>query len=151
MKPAPPVLVDLALLGSGGAAIPAAVLRAFAKLNRADRPLVLIGERPDRWAPTRSRVDRALEGQSRIEREVHRAGGVLDAVLYLDLGLFSRRRKRDAMLADLAERYGVPAAALIALVATEGLADAIRSGVGEARVLDAEDSLEAAIRALIET
>ena len=127
----PPLLIDQRMLGSGESAIDTALVRALAELNRADRPLVLLAERPDRWTPTRTRVDRALQGQNRIEREIHRAGGMLDAVLYLDLGLFSRRRKRQAALDDLADRYGCRPDALIAIVRPGRLADALKQSVGE--------------------
>lgn len=156
MKPRPPLLVDIGLLtgralrqpgtGTGsGAEIPGAVLRVLAELHRADRPLVLLAERPDRWAPTRNRVDRALEGQSRIEREIQRGGGVLDAVLYLDFGMFSRRRKRRDVLADLAARYGTDRSGLAAIVGSDRMADAVRDAVGQVVSAGSTDEL---VRAL---
>ena len=163
MKPRTPLLVELGLIaygggteggpdsrtgspsklrsGKDGSMIPGAVLRALAELHRADRPLVLLAERPDRWAPTRTRVDRALEGQSRIEREIQRGGGVLDAVLYLDFGLFSRRRKRREMLADLATRYGTDREGLIAVVGSSRMADAVRDAVGQVITAESTDDL----------
>ncbi|MBY6204611.1 hypothetical protein [Halomonas denitrificans] len=128
-----------------GAAIPGTVLRSLAELHRADRPVVLLAERPDRWAPTRNRVDRALEGQSRLEREIRRGGGELDAVLYLDFGLFSRRRKRRDILTELAERYGADRQELVAVVASSRMADAVRDAVGQVITAGSADDL---VRAL---
>lgn len=136
MKSPPPLLIDRRMLESGDSAIDPLLVRALAELNRVDRPLVLLAERPDRWTPTRTRVDRALEGQNRIEREIHRAGGVLDAVLYLDFGLFSRRRKRQAALDDLADRYGCRPEALIAITRPGRLAEALKQSVGNVLAVD---------------
>ena len=131
-----------------GSSIPGAVLRSLAELHRADRPLVLLAERPDRWAPTRNRVDRALEGQSRIEREIQRGGGELDAVLYLDFGLFSRRRKRREMLTDLADRYGTDRQGLVAVVSSSRMADAVRDAVGQVITAGSAEDLVRALAGL---
>lgn len=142
MKNPPPLLIDRRLLGLPGSpgstepAIDGTLARACAGLNRADRPLVLLAERPDRWTPTRARVDRALESQSRVERELHRAGGVLDAVLYLELGWLSRRKKRQAALEDLAERYGCSKEALTAIVRPGSLAEALKQTIGTVHTVE---------------
>ncbi|NKI33818.1 hypothetical protein HFP89_01400 [Wenzhouxiangella sp. XN79A] len=144
-----PILVDRALLPTAEAPIGNRLMRRFAEMNRLDRPLVLLAERPDRWTPTRNRVDRALEGQSRLEADIQRGGGALDAVLYLDFGLFSRQRRRHDALSDLADRYGVESQQLIALVASARMADALTEAVGVVRRLGDEASLAVELRSLL--
>ena len=149
MTASAPILVDRGLLAADGRALGSRLLRRFAEMNQRDRPLVLLAERPDRWAPTRNRVDRALEGQSVLEAEIQRGGGALDAVLYLDLGLFSRRRRREEALSDLARRYGTDTDRLVALVGQSRMADALEDAVGLVRRLDDERALCDALRSLM--
>jgi hypothetical protein len=143
-----PILVDRGLLPTDGR-IGNRLLRRFAEMNQRDRPLVLLAERPDRWTPTRNRVDRALEGQSLLESEIQRGGGTLDAVLYLDFGLFSRRRRREEALSDLADRYGCGTERLMAVVASGRMADALHDTVGHLHRLDDAAQLPDALRALL--
>ncbi|MDX1625419.1 MAG: hypothetical protein R3323_02790 [Wenzhouxiangellaceae bacterium] len=121
-----PLLVPIDLLGDGSGPVSQALLPALAELNRSERPLVLLAERPDRWRPTRNQVDQALSRQSSIEETVHRAGGAVDAVLYLDVGLFSRERHRREALQGLAERYDLQAADLRIVAAPGRLGDLLR-------------------------
>lgn len=148
MTAAPPILVERGLLPADGR-LGNRLMRRFAEMNQRDRPLVLLDERPDRWTPTRNRVDRALEGQSVLEAEIQRGGGSLDAVLYLDFGLFSRRRRRGEALADLADRYGCASGELVALVGSGRMVDALDEVVGSLRRLDDGTELPDALRALL--
>jgi hypothetical protein len=141
-----PILVDRGLLPAADQALSRRLLRRFAEMNQRDRPLVLLAERPDRWTPTRNRVDRALEGQGVLDAEILRGGGALDAVLYLDLGLFSRRRRRQAALEDLADRYGIGTEQLRALVASERMAIALQGAVGEVVSVSDEQQLSATLK-----
>jgi len=112
----PPILIDVALMINAKGQIDPVLLPALAKLNQADRPLVLIAERPDGWKPTRSRVDLALQQQQDLEATINRGGGMLDAVLYLEFSLFTRKRHRMAALTDLADRYDRPLDQIHAIV-----------------------------------
>lgn len=141
-----PVLVQVELLGPAAPQLDAGRLARMAELEQAGRPLVLVAERPARWAPTRSRVDRAFSLQAEVEAELRRAGGVLDAVLYLDLGLFSRKGQVRRTLADVANRYGVELADMHALIAPGRLADALADVVGEVTRIDSDDALAAALQ-----
>ena len=100
-----PVLIDIDLIGHADQVVDPQILPALAELNQADRPLVLLAEHPDRWKPTRNRVDQAFKLQADIEAVINRGGGMLDAILYLDFSLFSRLRQRREALTDLADRY----------------------------------------------
>lgn len=141
-----PILVDRGLLPASGQSISSRLMRRFAEMNQRDRPLVLLAERPDRWTPTRNRVDRALEGQGALDSEILRGGGALDAVLYLDLGLFSRRRRRQAALEDLADRYGTGTDQLSALVGGERMAEALNDAVGQVETVADEAQLAAMLK-----
>jgi hypothetical protein len=141
-----PVLVQVDLLGPAAPQLDAGRLARMAELEQAGRPLVLVAERPARWAPTRSRVDQAFSLQAEVESELRRAGGVLDAVLYLDLGLFSRKGQIRRTLADLANRYGAELADMHALIAPGRLADALADVVGDVTRIENDDALAAALR-----
>lgn len=141
-----PILVDRGLLPAPDESIGRRLMRHFAEMNQRDRPLVLLAERPDRWTPTRNRVDRALEGQAVLDGEILRGGGMLDAVLYLDLGLFSRRRRRQEALEDLADRYGTKTGQLRALVASERMADALNGAIGEVVTVNDDAQLSATLK-----
>lgn len=125
-----PLLIELQVLGSDQDPVDDRLIAPLAELNQNDQPLVLLAERPDRWTPSRNRVDHALQRQTTIEHAIHRGGGALDAVIYLDLGWFSRPQRRRKVLADLAERYGCGTDALVALVGSERMSEAIRAAVG---------------------
>lgn len=144
-----PILVDRGLLPSSEQPLGNPLARRFAEMNQRDRPLVLLEERPDRWAPTRNRVDRALEGQSLLEAEIQRSGGALDAFLYLELGLFSNSRRRREALIDLADRYGSDTGQLVALVSSDRMADALHEVVGVIRRPTSEAALCDELRSLI--
>jgi hypothetical protein len=105
----PPVLIQAELVGTPEQPVHPELLSVLAELHQAGLPLLLVAARPDRWAPTRNRVDRAFMHQATIEADLRRAGGALDAVMYLDLGLFSRRKQHELDLADIANRYGARA------------------------------------------
>lgn len=115
-----PVLIDIELIGHANQSVNPQLLPALAELNRVDRPLVLLAERPDRWKPTRNRVDQAFKQQADIEAAINRGGGMLDAILYLDFSLFSRLRQRKVALADLAERYDCGLEQMIAITSNQG-------------------------------
>ena len=148
MTAVPPILVDRGLLPVDGR-LDNRLMRRFAEMNQRDRPLVLLAERPDRWTPTRNRVDRALEGQSVLEAEIQRGGGALDAILYLDFGLFSRRRRRHEALSDLADRYGCEIERLVAIVGSGRMADALRDVIGQLQRLDDASTLPDTLRGLL--
>lgn len=141
-----PVLVQIDLLGPAAPQLDTGRLARLAELERAGRPLVLLAERPARWAPTRSRVDGVFSVQAAIEAELRRAGGVLDAVMYLDLGLFSRKQQIRRAFADLANRYGVDLAEMRAVAPPGRLADALVGIVGEVRRVEDDAALAAALR-----
>jgi len=101
----PPLLLQADLVGSVETPTAPALLPVLSELNQAGVPLVLMAARPDRWAPTRNRVDRVFLRQATIESDLRRAGGALDAIVYLDFGLFSRKRQHERSLADIANRY----------------------------------------------
>ncbi|MFU8878069.1 MAG: hypothetical protein ACNA7E_07990 [Wenzhouxiangellaceae bacterium] len=144
----PPLLVELALLGSSQEPVHAHCLPVLAGLYRAGIPLVLLDERPTRWAPTRNRVDRAFDRQARIEADIRRGGGTLDAVVYLDLGMFTRKREFERVLADLANRYGCRLGDFHALVRPGKIAEAIQPHVGLLERIEA-GQLEASLRQLL--
>ena len=70
-----PLLIEAELLGSADDPGRARWLPLVSDLKQVERPLVLVAARPDRWTPTRNRVDRAFMRQADIEAEVRRAGG----------------------------------------------------------------------------
>lgn len=115
-----PVLIDIELIGHADQVVDPQILPALAELNQADRPLVLLAERPDRWKPTRNRVDQAFKLQADIEAIINRGGGMLDAILYLDFSLFSRLRQRREALADLADRYDCTLEQMVAITSNQG-------------------------------
>ncbi len=143
-----PLLVQLNLLGSGDEPVHPRWLPLLAELYRADRPLVLLAERPARWAPTRRHADHAFDRQARIETDIRRGCGVLDAIVYLDLGLFARRRQFERTLADLANRYACRLTDLHALAGAGKIADAIEPHVGQLERVEAEQ-LETALRRVL--
>jgi len=146
----PPVLIQAELVGTPEQPVHPALLPALAELHQAGLPLLLIAARPDRWAPTRNRVDRAFMQQATIEAELRRAGGALDAMMYLDLGLFSRRKQHELDLADIANRYGCQLEELRLLARPGKLLDALSPLVGQATTVDEGHDVARAIRALFD-
>jgi hypothetical protein len=141
-----PLLLQIDLLGSPQEPVGDRWLAALSELASAERPLVLLDARPDRWAPTLSRVDRAFERQATIEAELRRAGGTLDAVIYLDFGLFGRRREYERNLADLANRYNVRVDDMTLVARPGKMAEALGELVGELIVASSEHDLKAALK-----
>lgn len=145
----PPVLIQAELVGTAEQAVRADLLPPLTELHRAGVPLLLMADRPDRWAPTRNRVDRAFMRQAEIEANLRRAGGALDAVVYIDFGLFSRRKQHELDLADIANRYRCERVDLRLLARPGRMLDALGPLVGEAVAVDDQADLAAAIRRLI--
>lgn len=145
-----PLLIELDALGGPNVPIDDRLIAPLAELNRSDRPVVGLAERPDRWKPSRNRVDHALQRQTEIEQAIHRGGGALDAVIYLDLGWFSREHRRRQVLADVADRYGCQTDALIALVSTTRLAEAVRTSVGRVERVSDPGLLKDLLRSFVE-
>ncbi|PKL96771.1 MAG: hypothetical protein CVV18_00480 [Gammaproteobacteria bacterium HGW-Gammaproteobacteria-8] len=146
----PPVLIQAELVGTPEQPLRPELLPALAELHQNGLPLLLVAARPDRWAPTRNRVDRAFMHQATIEAELRRAGGALDAMMYLDLGLFSRRKQHELDLADIANRYGCQLAELRLLARPGKLFDALSPLVGQATIVDEGKDLARAIRGLVD-
>lgn len=144
-----PVLIQAELVGTPEQPVRSDLLPALAALHQAGLPLLLVAARPDRWAPTRNRVDRVFMRQATIEADLRRAGGALDAMMYLDLGLFSRRKQHELDLADIANRYGCELADLRLLARPGKLLDALTPLVGQARAVDEGIDVAHAIRRLI--
>ena len=144
-----PLLVELELLGSSDQPVEPRWLPLFSSLHQVNRPLSLLASRPTRWAPTRNHVDRAFMRQAAIEADLRRAGGALDAVLYLDFGLFVRKRQFERILADLANRYGCQLADIEAIVSDGRINEAIQPLVGHIQVVGDNDALEQALRAVL--
>lgn len=143
-----PLLVQLDLLGSSEEPVFSQRLPLLAELYRASIPLVLLAERPARWTPTRNQVDRAFDRQAHIEADIRRGGGALDALLYLDLGLFTRKRQFERILADLANRYSCRLGDVHALVRPGRIGDAIEPYVGRLERIEPEQ-LETTLRQLL--
>jgi len=147
----PPLLVQADLLGSTEEPVRARLLPLLSELRQADRPLVLVAERPDRWAPTVNRVDKAFMRQANLEAEIRRAGGALDALIYLDLGLFGRKRQYRRNMADLANRYDCSLERIDAILRPGRIADALAGIIGSVERTENDrqfgTALEAAVRA----
>lgn len=143
----PPLLVDAELLGSGDEPARARWLPLVSELKQVERPLVLVAARPDRWAPTRNRVDRAFMRQADFEAEIRRAGGALDAIIYLDLGLFGRKRQYQRNMADVANRYDCSLEHIHAIVKPGKIADALEDIIGSIERIDGQAQFRAALEA----
>ncbi|MDT8437853.1 MAG: hypothetical protein RQ729_02450 [Wenzhouxiangellaceae bacterium] len=142
----PPLLIEIDLLGSPEQSVAAHWLPLLASLNQADRPLVLLAARPARWTPTRNQVDRAFMRQATIEADLRRAGGALDAVVYLDFGLFVRKRQFERVLADLANRYNCSLGSIEAIVPKGRICETVRPLVGITVEVNDEAAFEQALR-----
>lgn len=145
----PPLLIQVDLLGNAGDPAKARWLPLLSEFKQAERPLVLLGERPDRWTPTRNRVDKAFMRQSTIESEIRRAGGALDAVIYLDLGLFGRKRQFDRDMADLADRYDCATERIDAILRPGKIADALEGIIGSVERVDNDDQFKSALESAV--
>lgn len=137
-----PLLIQIDLLGTREQPVRARWLSRLAELPRAERPLVLLGARPDGWTPTRNRVDRAFGRQATIEAELRRAGGLLDAVVYLDFGLFGRKRQLERSLADLANRYNAALDDMTLIAAPGKIAEGLNGLVGRVATVENDDEFE---------
>ena len=145
----PPVLIQAELIGTAERGVRPELLPPLTELHRAGLPLLLVAARPDRWAPTRNRVDRVFMRQAEIEADLRRAGGALDAVVYIDFGLFSRRKQHELDLADIANRYRCELSDLRLLARPGRMLDALGPLLGEAIAVDEQADVSAAIRRLI--
>jgi hypothetical protein len=107
-----PILIERELLLDHGN-IDAVAIEKVVALQRRGHHVLLLAEQPHRWRPTRRSVDHDLALQQELQQRIGRAGADLDGVVYLETGLFSRKRARKDELDELAGRYKVPAADLI--------------------------------------
>lgn len=143
----PPLLIQFDLLGAAEQSDRARWLPLVSELKQVERPLVLLAERPDRWAPTRNRVDKAFLRQADFEAEIRRAGGALDAIIYLDLGLFGRKRQYQRNMADIANRYDCHLEHIHAIVKPGKIADALEGVVGSVERIDGQAQFKTALEA----
>ena len=141
-----PLLIDAGLLGSAEESADPRWMPLLSEFKQLERPLVLLAERPDRWTPTRNRVDKAFMRQATIQAEIRRAGGALDAVIYLDLGLFGRKRQYERIMADLANRYDCSLQDIHALLLRGRIADALAGIIGPMDRIDDEAEFDEALR-----
>lgn len=145
-----PILIEMDLIGDDQTPVAEALQPALAELHARQRPLLLIAQRPARWAPSRGRVDQAFTRQAAIEAALRQAGGVLGAVLFLDLGLFRGRRQLAADLDDVANRYGCDREAL-ALVAGGGrIGKELSELVGRAETVSDQAEVPDALRRIFD-
>ncbi|SRR6056297_135622 len=141
----PPLLIEAELLSNADEPARARWLPLLSELKQVERPLVLVAARPDRWAPTRNRVDRAFMRQADFEAEIRRAGGALDAIIYLDLGLFGRKRQYRRNMADVANRYDCNLENIQAIVKPGKIADALEGVIGSVERIDGQAQFRAAL------
>jgi len=141
----PPLLIEAELLSNADQPARARWLPLLSELKQVERPLVLVAERPDRWAPTRNRVDRAFMRQADFEAEIRRAGGALDAIIYLDLGLFGRKRQYRRNMADVANRYDCNLEEIHAIVRPGKIAEALEGVIGRVERIDGQTQFRAAL------
>lgn len=146
----PPLLIEAELLGSADDSARARWLPLVSELKQMERPLVLVAARPDRWAPTRNRVDRAFMRQADFEAEIRRAGGALDAIIYLDLGLFGRKRQYQRNMADVANRYDCHLEHIHAIVKPGKIADALEGVIGSVERIDGQTQFRASLEAALQ-
>jgi len=144
-----PLLIQASLLGNAEKPARARWLPLLSELKRAERPLVLLAMRPDRWAPTRNRVDKAFMRQATIEAELRRAGAALDAFIYLDLGLFGRKRQYQRNMADIANRYDCRLEDMHAIARPGKIADALRDVIGSLERVENDSEFKAALTATV--
>ncbi|HKL53276.1 MAG TPA: hypothetical protein VJ902_04905 [Wenzhouxiangellaceae bacterium] len=141
----PPLLIEAELLGNAEEPARARWLPLLSELKQLEWPLVLVAARPDRWAPTRNRVDRAFMRQADFEAEIRRAGGALDAIIYLDLGLFGRKRQYQRNMADVANRYDCNLENIQAIVKPGKIADALEGVIGSVERIEGQAQFRKAL------
>lgn len=86
------------------------MFRLLAGLTRQGHRIILTAPEPDRWVPTRRKVDQALVDQQSLMKGVRAAGGDLDGVYYVPRSLLTQDRNRSGALGDILARYGNEAA-----------------------------------------
>lgn len=151
-----PVLIQRGLLLDDQRAPDPARIDELVDFQRAaKRRLLLLARQPVRWRPTRNSFDEDLGLQQTLHQSVRRAGADIDGVLYLTVGLFARRQTRLDELLELARRYAIEAAELVAVGSDVTLLESIVQSGGQAlsveeRVTGASrhTSLKAALAAL---
>lgn len=144
-----PLLIEAELLGGADDPNRTRWLPLVSDLKQLERPLVLVAARPDRWAPTRNRVDRAFLRQADFEAEIRRAGGALDAIIYLDVGLFGRKRQYQRNMADVANRYDCNLEQMHAICRPGKIADALEGVIGSVERIDGQAQFRAALEATL--
>lgn len=144
-----PLLIQIDLLGNTREPVRAHWLPLLSELKQAERPLVLLAERPDRWTPTRNRVDKAFMRQADIEAEVRRAGGALDAIVYLDFGLFGKKRQYRKYMADVAKRYDCKLEDMHAIARAGRITDALQGIIGSIEQIDDDKQLKTALQSAV--
>lgn len=90
---------------------PERIFRLVAGLSRQGHRVILTAPEPDRWVPTRRKVDQALVDQQSLMTGVRAAGGDLDGVYYVPRSLLTQDRNRSGALRDILVRYGKEAEA----------------------------------------
>lgn len=85
---------------------PESMFRLLAGLTRQGYQIILTASEPDRWVPTRRKVDQALVDQQYLVKGVRAAGGDLDGVYYVPRSLLTQDRNRSGALKDILARYG---------------------------------------------
>ena len=145
----PPVLIELDLLVDEAGEVHPELLPRLAEFNQAGQSLVLLAARPDTWRPTRSTMDTALGRQGHITSAIKQAGGTLDATLYLDFGLFTRRARRTGALENLAGRYDCQIRELRLIARSARLAEAVEAAGGRVQKVDDKRRLDDHLRDLI--
>lgn len=111
---------------------PARIDELVAFQREARRRLLLLARQPVRWRPTRNSVDEDLGLQQTLHQSMRRAGAELDGVLYLTVGLFARRQSRLDDLVELARRYRIEPAELVAVGSDATLMESIVQSGGRA-------------------
>lgn len=86
------------------------MFRLLAGLTRQGHRIILTAPEPDRWVPTRRKVDQALVDQQALMKGARAAGGDLDGVYYVPRSLLTQDRNRSGALRDILARYGEDAA-----------------------------------------
>lgn len=128
-----PVLIQRGLLLDGGRGLdPARIDEVVAFQRSARRRILLLARQPVRWRPTRNSVDEDLGLQQLLHQALRRAGAESDGVLYLTVGFFARRQSRLDELAELARRYRIEPAELVAVGSDATLLESIVQSGGRA-------------------
>ncbi len=129
-----------ALLEAEGQRHADTVFRQLASLSRQGYQLCLTAPEPEKWVPTRGRVDDALSRQSHLKERIKAAGGELDGVYYVPRSLLTQDRNREGALQDILARYGTsPNQATLISSSVPFLRAASRLGIGTREVIAAGD------------